>query len=1058
MADPLPNPAPLETVLEQEQTQINAIRDLRNTNGKEFCKGKLRKVVQPSPLPLPGSEPTLCNEQKWQTRASDQKWRDVIESAHKGNLVGLAFSGGGIRSATFNLGVLQALADLKLLYRIDYLSTVSGGGYIGGWLAAWTKRLKSFAKVQNRLSTNRVHHEEDMEPTPIRFLRMFSNYLTPRLGLFSGDAWTMGAIYLRNLLLNLTVVLAIVATWLLLTRVVQRWALAANCTPGVDLGLRLAVAVLLLIAFLLILINMGYLDSLDKKQCGKGAPHLTEQSWILLAVCAPLFAAAILAALWPTVRLQGAGGNQPISYLEALITAASAYGCLWLVATLGGQAYRAWLAEWFSGIADKIANLRGRYRPQPKPKNTGTAAGSPVQNTPQTSDRSKELWTGMITALGAGLLAGCLYTLLSRLTVCWQMRNVLTVGVPLVVGIFILAGVLHIGLMGVLFQDWKREWWGRLGGWLLLSGIAWFAIFWMALCFPDFIRNDEPTWKTIAAKYLTPAWVLSTAGSVLAGKSSASGKPGTQTWVDVVAKVGPYVFMGGLLCWVSWGIDSILRDNDRVYTALIVCALVALVMAWRVDINQFSMHLFYRNRLVRCYLGASNEGRSPNRFTGFDPGDDIPLKDFTPQAPDPYDGPYPVLNASLNLVKGKDLAWQERKAESFVMTPCYCGYDVWLEEQDSPMLMRERPMTDKELSESDDKAKVQAQATHEKLVKRIGTWVQPKLRRLLRNLDRFGYRPTGDYAFPFPYHGPNLGLAMAISGAAASPNMGYYSSAPVAFLMTVFNVRLGQWMGNPRHRRTWRRPTPQLGLSCLLRELFAGTDDEAAYVYLSDGGHFENLGLYELVKRRCGLIIVCDAEADSPYEFGGLGNAIRKCRIDLGVDIKLDVSEISPAKSARISKKHYAVGEIHYENADLKAPVGTLVYFKASLTGDEPTDVTNYKKRNTSFPHESTVDQWFSESQFESYRQLGYHAVWSSIRATPRTIPQTAPHHWWSTVVDDMRASLRALASDATRQKKETLEEKSAEEPLRPILVDFGFDTSALDEGASGSPRTIPEK
>jgi patatin-like phospholipase len=113
----------------------------------------------------------------------------VIADAHRANLPGLALSGGGIRSATFNLGVLQALADLNLLSRIDYLSTVSGGGYIGGWLAAWTKRLGSFAEVQKRLAAKRVHQAEDREPEQIRFLRVFSNYLTPKVGPFSADTW-----------------------------------------------------------------------------------------------------------------------------------------------------------------------------------------------------------------------------------------------------------------------------------------------------------------------------------------------------------------------------------------------------------------------------------------------------------------------------------------------------------------------------------------------------------------------------------------------------------------------------------------------------------------------------------------------------------------------------------------------------------------------------------------------------------------------------------------------------------------------------------------------------
>jgi hypothetical protein len=224
--------------------------------------------------------------------------------------------------------------------------------------------------------------------------------------------------------------------------------------------------------------------------------------------------------------------------------------------------------------------------------------------------------------------------------------------------------------------------------------------------------------------------------------------------------------------------------------------------------------------------------------------------------------------------------------------------------------------------------------------------------------------------------------------------MGFYSSAPVAFLMTVFNVRLGQWLGNPRRRKTSRRATPGLGLWWLINELLGGTNDESAYVYLSDGGHFENMGLYELVKRRCGLIIVCDAEADENYTFSGLGNAIRKCRIDLGIDIDLDTGKIAPRKAGGPSGQHCVVGQIRYENADHAARPGTIIYFKASLTGNEPADVRNYKKEHALFPHDSTADQWFSESQFESYRELGYHEVFSSIRGIPpeRSTPPAHPN------------------------------------------------------------------
>jgi hypothetical protein len=379
------------------------------------------------------------------------------------------------------------------------------------------------------------------------------------------------------------------------------------------------------------------------------------------------------------------------------------------------------------------------------------------------------------------------------------------------------------------------------------------------------------------------------------------------------------------------------------------------------------MHLLYRNRLARCYLGASHQSekheRNPNPFTGFDRDDDILLADFAQDAPDEekYVGPYPVLNATLNVTHGKRLAWQERKAESFVFTPSYCGYDV-------------KP-----------------------------DW-QPRLKGKKKPLEDAGYRPTWEYLYSEEERcpgGPYVGTAMGISGAAFSPNMGYHSNSALAFLMTVFNLRLGWWAGNPRHQggrwtgnphyklswRTtvppWKRRGPGLGILYLLLELFGSTDDERGYVYLSDGGHFENLGIYELVRRRCKVILACDASEDREYKFEALGNAIRKCRDDFGVDIDINVDNLrAKSKSGqsgdddiRKSNQHCAVGIISYDKVWAGAKPGILICIKASLTGDEPTDVLEYKNSHTDFPHDSTADQWFSESQFESYRELGQHVI-----------------------------------------------------------------------------------
>jgi hypothetical protein len=358
----------------------------------------------------------------------------------------------------------------------------------------------------------------------------------------------------------------------------------------------------------------------------------------------------------------------------------------------------------------------------------------------------------------------------------------------------------------------------------------------------------------------------------------------------------------------------------------------ALLLSWRVDINEFSTHYLYRNRLVRCYLGASVPNRSAQPFTGFSIADNLPLGAL--QIPvgstDPGDArPVPIYNTSLNVVRGKELAMQARKARSFAFTTINSGFT--------------RGIPGK------------------------------------RALDSF-YAPTHKCASLMPgfKDGITLGSAVAISGAAASPNMGSYSEPALSFLMTIFDVRLGWWIGNPG-RHHWRNGSPTVGFYWLLRELLGSTNDDSEFVYLSDGGHFENLAVYELVRRRCKLIIACDASCDSGYAFGDLFNAMERCRTDFGVDIVVDNLEAmraqpDPANSDNHrAQSHFAVGKIRY-NPDVPAEDGTIIYIKPTLVGGDPCDVLAYANTNKSFPHDSTSNQWFDEAHFENYRALGKSA------------------------------------------------------------------------------------
>jgi hypothetical protein len=198
--------------------------------------------------------------------------------------------------------------------------------------------------------------------------------------------------------------------------------------------------------------------------------------------------------------------------------------------------------------------------------------------------------------------------------------------------------------------------------------------------------------------------------------------------------------------------------------------------------------------------------------------------------------------------------------------------------------------------------------------------------------------------------------------------------------MALFNVRLGWWLPNPGKKGSGYHATvgPRWALGAFVEELFGLTQDDRRYVYLSDGGHFENLGLYEMVRRRCRYIVVSDAGCDPDFHFADLGNAIRKIQIDLGVRIEMKGLEHLKKRGPErqrpdAEQRYYATAVIHYHEVDGgDAKDGHLLYIKAGLRWSESPDILSYALSHPTFPHETTADQWFTESQFESYRHLGF--------------------------------------------------------------------------------------
>ena len=895
----------------------------------------------------------------------------------KGHSIGLALSGGGIRSATFNLGVLQALAEVKWLQKLDYLSTISGGGYIGSWLTTFISRIAhgSVAEAEQKI----LQRNDKLENDAIRFLRAYSNYLTPRTGL-SADTLSAIATYLRNMMLNLTMLIALLAALLVAPRLMvllQEW-MVINAFGDKPWRYELYQILLLLPVTLMIGLNLLHRPVPAAGSGGqRSVPWYSGRYARIGLMDIPLLAAAWMATvyyLWfvqqPFIR------DLDFSYFNMKWIAATAalYVSLWVVGAVvasvtsekqesGNENLGVSWYVWFvvSGI---IAGALGGLLLAATAKLLGSVPG-------EISSGGAEIAKTMSEAGVADHRS-------------WFAASF---GPPLFVLSVLTAVVVHVGLMGRKFQESHREIWSAFGGRYLSLSVCWLLLFVTAFYAPALVRWAYEWVVGLGGV----AWVAATLFGVLSGKSPSTGRPtGKPTgkpesggMLDMLTRIAPYLFVAGLLVLLSYSTHHALRasyesshatavrdkpaespdtgvllragpemgspvvtvrvekeptvlesmrkaieaENGRlrawfddwwVLLAIIGGALaVVFLLAWRVNINLFSLHHFYRNRLARGYLGATNPQRNAHALIGFDPDDDMELHTLKQK-------PLHILGTAINLNRGTELGWQNRRAASFMFTPLHCGFE---------------PAS-----------------------------------RVVRG----GFRSVAEYGMDSRGRKIEIGTAVAISGAAASPNMGFHTSAAVAFLLTVFNVRLGHWSGNPRHRHAWKWRDPIFSLRYLLAELTGSADENLPYVNLSDGGHFENLGIYELVRRQCAVIIASDAGADPDYAFDDLAEAIRKCYTDFGATIIMEETEtIRPASGAGepVSRQHYAVGTIDYGGG----VTGTLIYWKASLTPEMQPDITNYKRRYTDFPHQTTADQFFDESQFESYRHLGQELARRSI-------------------------------------------------------------------------------
>jgi hypothetical protein len=926
--------------------------------------------------------------------APPEKRADYYRKARENGQAALCLSGGGIRSAAFALGVLQGLSRKRLLTGFHYLSTVSGGGYIGGWLQRWIHASDHDAKaVMDALA-------DVVEPAEVSALRENSNFITPRVGLGSNDTWTAVAISGRNISLN----------WLLFGPLLMLVALLPNLfLASVESMPERTANVVWLMPLLLALSALfaaaaawKAVRALPSYRAATKVHPGKADGWLTTRIVLPLVLWSISGTLVLTAdiyepRLFGVSG--------------AALALVSLVASLAGL-----IASGFT--------LPGPDRSKGNPPSDATAA-----DYRRTFRGDLLVWSTTLGLAAAAILFGArlLEALLLRLPEGLPPAVVLTVLGPLwLMATQLLIAIVFSGFrqardstpkgaVNTVQPDADREWLGRLSAVkikpMLLWAVVGTSVLMLNALLSYHLRDADLSLTGLIA-------LLSGGAAISGGRSEQSGdaaSPGRGVAASVLKyipmqamiAIATFLFLislfvilgraeqiiaiwlGGLIApvteraWLDWT-DSIVLAH---FAMILILGGLLSFFRKRIQVNRFSLNGFYRNRLARAFLGGARRDRAPDPFTGLDPADNVRMCHLAPRAPV---GPalYPVVNIALNVTKSEKLAWQERKASSFVFTPKFSG---------SAMLTPVDPQTGElvPLPEPPEAAPAAAAGEAADAIpadEPCGAFIAS---------DVYG---GNEPDLAMSGSGVSLATAIAISGAAASPNMGYHTSPATAFLMTLFNVRLGAWLPNPAQAKKLGDDVglsgPNDSLRAILRELAGATDDRGRDIYLSDGGHFENLGLYEMVRRRCHYIMVSDAGADPDCSFEDLGNAVRKIKIDLDIDIDFEELRISSRKNPIDPQYAYALGTIEYPEARYEGSgpedpearrkrIGHLLYIKPSYFGDLPVDVRSYAATSATFPHESTADQFYSESQFESYRRLGYfftRALGRKAATPPETI------------------------------------------------------------------------
>jgi hypothetical protein len=763
---------------------------------------------------------------------------------------GLGLSGGGIRSACLALGVLQAFAEQDLLRRFDYISSVSGGGYLAGSLQWWWSKEKrddsaSGAQVEfgmgqedfpygpARLATSPENQVTAHARTNLHFLRSHSSYLTPGNGLTS---WSMLAVLIRTALISLLIWIPLLAgffaallfvdhAWLqdwaqtfsfvspLGDLIPAKWLIAKPGIPGefeyrTIYALGLYVYYGFVAAFVIAAVVFAFMSR---------TPQSNDVNWSVptLLTCAGIVAYFIYSAV------------ENFWSLDASLAVIVLLGALFIAIAL-------------TIVIAEIA-------------------------TPKSLNASYLLRRSLEKLLGRAFIPSLFF--------------LATATIPLVPYFLVTSSAAPAkGFFGGVFG--------------VLSGVA-SAVY----GYYSFLRSLVPS---LAGQ------ILATVGAIL------------YLYATLVIGYSLAVFWGHTGVYGDWA--------GTAAVALEVMFFIAFALGIFVNINYVGLHRFYRDRLMEAFMPTDCTVQSGK--SSYSPvADNLmvtklrrDLKSATVASV-----PYPLINTNVIMVNDEDQKVAMRGGDNFIISPLFVGSSVtgW---QDS--------------------------------VAYIGN------------------------------NGPlTLASSIAASGAAATASAGALGTGItmnplVASVMSLLNIRLGLWVSNPSRR--W--PLPFSAIPTFLHPgmvsgiLSMRHSRRSRFIELTDGGHFENLGLYELVRRKLPIILIVDGEADPSISLSSFVSVTRRIEQDFKATLTFNTETgKGPERLMMYQQKGYPAGLRYAQSPFLVARLsysdgssGTLVYIKSTLIKDMDFTTAGYLAENPTFPHQSTVDQFFDQDQFDAYRFLGY--------------------------------------------------------------------------------------